>query len=173
MYATSRGKMSSRDFFGLSLMMTGPEAAMAAFTTGESCMYLQWSFIKLNFLSCSVVGVMPSCLSHICSELSILGPGLLGAPMKELPPCATAIEYVTPEGLKLVTCDMFGGALEGWRVITGLGSTWTAATAKVNGLGESGQMAECALPLPLLFLFLFFFLEEPPCSPCAAEEWLL
>ena len=141
MYATGGGKISLRDFFGQSSIMTGPEAATAAFTPDESCMYLQWSFIKLNFLSCSVVGVMPSCLSLICSELSILGPGLLGAPMKELPPRATAVKYVTLEGLKLATCEMFRGALEGWRVITGLGSTWTTAAAKVNGLGESGQMA--------------------------------
>ena len=93
--------------------MTGPEAATAAFTPGESCMYLQWSFIKLNFLNCSMVGVTHSCLSLICSELSILGPGLLGAPVKELPPHATAVQYVTPEGLKLTTCKTLGGALEG------------------------------------------------------------
>ena len=71
-----------------------------------------------------------------------------------------------------MTCETLGGALEGWSVITGLGSTWIAAAAKVNGLGELGRTALCALPLPLLFLLWFFFLEELPCSPCAAEEWL-
>ena len=49
------------------------------------------------------------------------------------------LQYVTPEGLKLVTCKTLGGALEGWRAITGLGLTWIAAAAKVNGLGESGR----------------------------------
>ena len=114
---------------------------------------------------------MPSYLSRVCSELSILGPGSLGAPVKELPPCATTIEYVTPEGLKLATCETFG-AQDGWSAITGLGLTWIAAAAKVNRLGELGWMALCTLPLSLLFLLQFFFLEELPCSPCAAEEWL-